>query len=297
MAYHFALVDVFSDRPFGGNQLAVFPDAEGIGEQTMQQLAREFNFSETTFVLPPRDPTRSFRVRIFTPDQELPFAGHPTVGTAAVLAGSGPARQTFVFEEGIGPVTVTVEGGMIRLHLQDPVCETTDEAPPATAVARALALPEEAIVDSWYAGIGLRFCFVRLTGRESVDQARLDRTAWEAAIAERWSPHLYVFAGDLRDGAHVYSRFFAPAVGVDEDPATGSAAASLVAGLAQRSPGRHGTYRLRISQGVAMGRPSTLQGTAHKENGLLTQVIVGGNAVVVGSGTMDLPAEAVRGAR
>jgi trans-2,3-dihydro-3-hydroxyanthranilate isomerase len=296
MAYNFALVDVFSDRPFGGNQLAVFPDAEGIGEQTMQQLAREFNFSETTFVLPPRDPSRSFHVRIFTPNQELPFAGHPTVGTAAVLARSGPARQTFIFEEGVGPVTVTVEGGMIRLHLQDPVCERTDEAPPATAVARALTLPEDAIVDSWYAGIGLRFCFIRLARPELVDQARLDRTAWEAAIAERWSPHLYVFAGD-RDDAHVYSRFFAPAVGVDEDPATGSAAASLVASLAQRSPGQHGTYRLQINQGVAMGRPSTLHGTAHKANGLLTQVIVGGHAVVVGSGTMDLPAEAVRRAR
>jgi trans-2,3-dihydro-3-hydroxyanthranilate isomerase len=297
MAYNFALVDVFSDRPFGGNQLAVFPDAEGIDEQTMQQLAREFNFSETTFVLPPRDPTRSCHVRIFTPSQELPFAGHPTVGTAAVLASVGPARQTFVFEEGVGPVTVTVEGGMIRLHLQDPVCESTDEAPPATAVARALTLPEEAIVDSWYAGIGLRFCFIRLSSPELVDQARLDRTAWEAAIAQCWSPHLYVFAGDLRDDTHVYSRFFAPAVGVDEDPATGSAAASLVASLVQRSPGEHGTCRLRISQGVAMGRPSTLHGTAHKENGLLTQVIVGGHAVVVGSGTMDLPAEAARCAR
>jgi trans-2,3-dihydro-3-hydroxyanthranilate isomerase len=297
MAYNFALVDVFSDRPFGGNQLAVFPDADGIDEQTMQQLAREFNFSETTFVLPPRDPARSCHVRIFTPTQELPFAGHPTVGTAAVLASSGPARQTFVFEEGVGPVTVTVNGRMIRLHLQDPVYESTDEAPPATAVARALTLPEDAIVDSWYAGIGLRFCFVRLASPERVDQARLDRTAWEAAIAERWSPHLYVFAGDLRDDTLVYSRFFAPAVGVDEDPATGSAAASLVASLAQRSPRQHGTYRLRINQGVAMGRPSTLHGTAHKKNGLLTQVTVGGHAVVVGSGTMNLPAEATPSAQ
>jgi trans-2,3-dihydro-3-hydroxyanthranilate isomerase len=297
MAYDFALVDVFSDRPFGGNQLAVFPDAAGISGQTMQQLAREFNFSETTFVLPPRDPASSFHVRIFTPNQELPFAGHPTVGTAAVLARSGPARQTFILEEGVGPVTVTVEDGMIRLHLQDPVYESTDEAPPATAVARALTLPEDSIVDSWYAGIGLRFCFIHLAGPELVDQARLDRTAWDAAIAERWSPHLYFFAGDLRDGSHVYARFFAPAAGVDEDPATGSAAASLVAGLALRSPGQHGTCRLRVSQGVAMGRPSTLHGTAHRENGLLTQVTVGGNAVVVGTGTMDLPADRLLASR
>jgi trans-2,3-dihydro-3-hydroxyanthranilate isomerase len=283
-------VDVFSDRPFGGNQLAVFPDAKGIGEQTMQQLAREFNFSETTFVLPPRDPAHTCQVRIFTPNQELPFAGHPTVGTAAALAGSGSARRTFVFEEGVGPVTVTVEGPMIGLHLQAPVYESTDEAPPVADLASALTLPEDAIVDSWYAGIGLRFCFVRLASRDAVDRATLDRRAWEEAIVDRWSPHLYVFAGEFGDDAHVYARFFAPAVGVEEDPATGSAGASLVASLAQRSPGQHGSYRLQISQGVAMGRPSTLHGTAHKDNGQLTQVIVGGHAVVVGSGTMTLPA-------
>jgi len=288
MAYAFVLVDVFSDRPFGGNQLAVFPAADGIGEQTMQHLAREFNFSETTFVLPPRDPARTCQVRIFTPNQELPFAGHPTIGTAAVLAAADPDRQTFHFEEGVGPVTVTVEGRMIRLQLQDPVYESTEEAPPS--VARALSLPEDAVVDSWYAGVGLRFCFIRLAGAELVDRARLDRTAWEASIADGWSPHLYVFAGELRDSGHVYARFFAPAAGVDEDPATGSAAASLVASLAQRSPGQHGTYRLRISQGVAMGRPSTLHGTAHQENGRLTQVTVGGDAVVVGTGTINLPA-------
>src|ERR1700733_9442544 len=106
MGFDFSLVDVFTDRPFGGNQLAVFPDAEGIADETMQQLAREFNFSETTFVLPPSDPSHTCRVRIFTPGRELPFAGHPTLGTAAVLAslndGEGEGRP-FVFEEGIGP--------------------------------------------------------------------------------------------------------------------------------------------------------------------------------------------------
>ena len=133
MGFDFSLVDVFSDRPFGGNQLAVFPDAASIADETMQRLAREFNFSETTFVLPPSDPSSTCRVRIFTPRQELPFAGHPTLGTAAVLArrnGAQAARQ-FVFEEGIGPVTVTVDGPEISLHLRSPRYEATDEAPPA----------------------------------------------------------------------------------------------------------------------------------------------------------------------
>jgi trans-2,3-dihydro-3-hydroxyanthranilate isomerase len=284
MGYEFTLVDVFSDRPFGGNQLAVFPDADGIDDRTMQQLAREFNFSETTFVLPPRDPANTCRVRIFTPNQELPFAGHPTVGTAAVLA-SGDAR--FVFEEGIGLVTVTVEGRIIRLHLTSPDYETSPETPPVTALARALTLPEDAIAESWYAAAGLRFCFVRLADRELVDRARLDKTAWEAGLAGGWSPHLHVFAVESA-GEHVYARMFGPAVAVDEDPATGSACASLVASLAMRS-GRDGTYRVRVDQGVAMGRPSVLEGAATVANGRLTEVVVGGQATIVGNGTMTLP--------
>jgi trans-2,3-dihydro-3-hydroxyanthranilate isomerase len=292
MGFDFTLVDVFTDRPFGGNQLAVFPDAEGIPDGTMQGLAREFNFSETTFVLPPRDPSHTCQVRIFTPHQELPFAGHPTVGTAAVLASLGEgdsAERQFVFEEGIGPVTVTVDGQTIRLHLYSPDYQTTDETPPAAAIARALALPEDAVADSWYAGVGLRFCFVRLSDPELVDRAVLDKAAWQAGIADGWSPHLYVLANDHRDAAHLHARFFAPAAGVDEDPATGSACAALVASLAQRSPEPDGTYRLRIDQGVAMGRPSTLEGTAHKRNGRLTEVAVGGRATIIGNGTMTLP--------
>jgi trans-2,3-dihydro-3-hydroxyanthranilate isomerase len=291
MAYDFALVDVFTDRPFGGNQLAVFPDAAGIPDATMQQLAREFKFSETTFVLPPRDPANTCQVRIFTPHQELPFAGHPTVGTAAVLADrSGePTGRRFVFEEGIGPVTVVVDGRTIRLYLHFPDYQSTEEAPSAAALANALALPEESIVDSWYAGVPLGFCFVRLATKDLVDRAALDRAAWQADLADRWSPHLYIFAGDLRDGARLYARSFAPAVGVDEDPATGSACASLVASLAQRSGWPNGSFRVQIDQGVAMGRPSLLEGTARKENGRLTEVAVGGHAVIVGSGTMTLP--------
>jgi trans-2,3-dihydro-3-hydroxyanthranilate isomerase len=298
MGLDFTLVDVFSDRPFGGNQLAVFPRAEGITDETMQQLAREFGFSETTFVLPPRDPAHTCRVRIFTPTQELPFAGHPTVGTAAVLAQTGAAEDAgdpaaerrFVFEEEIGPITVVVDGHGIRMHVRSPDYQTTDEAPPVSAIARALTLPEEAIADCWHAGVGLRFCFVRLADREAVDRAALDRAAWQRGVAGGWSPHLYVFAGELRDDARVYARFFAPGVGVDEDPATGSACASLVASLAQRSSRPDGTFRLTIDQGVAMGRPSILEGTAHQDNYRLTEVIVAGRATIIGNGTMTLTA-------
>jgi trans-2,3-dihydro-3-hydroxyanthranilate isomerase len=296
MGLHFSLVDVFSDQPFGGNQLAVFPDAAGIADQTMQQLAREFNFSETTFVLPPSDPSFTHRVRIFTPRRELPFAGHPTVGTAAVLASlsdDGAAEQRFVFEEGIGPVTVAVDGPAIWFRLRRPQYETTGETPPAAAIAKALTLPEDAIIESWYGGVGLRFCFVRLAGRELVDRAVLDKAAWAREIAGNWSSHLYFFTADDKgddQGTDVYARFFAPDVGVEEDPATGSACASLAASLAHRSAEQDGTYRLQIAQGVAMGRPSTLEGTAHKKAGQITEVAVGGRAAIVGNGTMTLSA-------
>ena len=294
MGFDFALVDVFTDRPFGGNQLAVFPDASGMADATMQQVAREFNFSETTFVLPPADPSYTCRVRIFTPRTELPFAGHPTVGTAAVLAGLSDGeddQRSFVFEEGIGPVTVVVDGPAIRFSLRDPDYQTTDDVPPAGAVARALALPDDAIAESWYGGVGLRFCFVRLTGGELLNRAALDKAAWSAGMTGAWSPDLYVFAGDFSDGARIQARFFAPGVGVEEDPATGSACASVVAGLAMRSPEPSGIYRLRIEQGVAMGRPSELEGTARKQDGRLAEVVVGGRATIVGHGTMTIPAE------
>ncbi len=292
MGLGFILVDVFSDRPFGGNQLAVFPDANGISDETMQLLAREFGFSETTFVLPPRDPSRTCRVRIFTPHRELPFAGHPTIGTAAVLAslsGTKVTEHQFVFEEGIGPVTVSVDGQTIRLHLRSPSYEVTGDTPSATAVAAALTLPRDAIAESWYAGIGLRFCFVRLADRELVDRAALDKVAWAAGIAGSWSPHLYCFAGDYRDDARLHARFFAPAIGVDEDPATGSACVSLIASIAHRSPEQDGTYHIQVRQGVAMGRPATLEGTARKEDGQLAEVAVSGSATIVGNGTMTLP--------
>jgi trans-2,3-dihydro-3-hydroxyanthranilate isomerase len=288
MGFDFSLVDVFTDRPFGGNRLAVFPDATGIADATMQQLAWEFNFSETTFVLPPSDPSCTCRVRIFTPRQELPFAGHPTVGTAAVLASLSDDKQ-FVFEEGIGPVRVDLDGESMRLYLDSPRYESSSEAPPTAEIARALSLPDDAISDSWYGGIGLKFCFVRLASPELVDRAVLDKDAWASGVVGTWSAELYVFAGDFRDRARVHARFFAPALGVDEDPATGSACASLAASLAQRSPEPNGTYRLRIDQGVVMGRPSALEGTARKEDGRIAEVVVSGFATIVGHGTMTLP--------
>ena len=170
MSHRFVIANVFTETAFGGNQLAVFPDARGLSDRAMQALAREFNFAETTFGLPPRDPRHTRRLRIFTPRTELPFAGHPTVGTAAVLACLGLVERrdsttTIVFDEGVGPVTVEIQLGgtaaFTRLVLERAI-ESPSMRPAGQAAAATLSLPQEAVVEAWFASIGLLFCFIRL---------------------------------------------------------------------------------------------------------------------------------------
>ncbi len=297
MSHRFVIADVFTETAFGGNQLAVFPDARGLSDRAMQALAREFNFAETTFVLPPRDPGHTRRVRIFTPAAEIPFAGHPTVGAAAVLARLGlieiaDGAAAVVFEEGVGPVAVDIRldgaSTVTRLTLQTDV-ESPADRTAREAVAAALTLPEGAVADAWFASVGLPFCFAHLTDRAAVDRAALDRAAWVAHLAGAWSPHIFMFAGDTRPESGLYARMFAPASGIAEDPATGSACATLAGTLAGRWPERAGAFAWRIDQGVAMGRPSRIEAAAEKRDGHVTRVQVGGSTVVVGEGSMTIP--------
>jgi len=296
--YRFVIVDVFTEVAFGGNQLAVFPDASGIPDRAMQALAREFNFAETSFVLPPADPRHARRVRIFTPKVEVPFAGHPTVGTAAVLARLGHVATpngdaAIVLEEGVGPVRVQIqqrgEATFARLELEAPV-QSPASRPERRAAAAALSIGEDLVLETWFASVGLPFCFVRLASKVAVDRAVLDRAAWSAHFASAWSPNLYIFAGDLAPGSLIHVRMFAPAFGVDEDPATGSAAATLAGCLAGRLPDADGTFAWQIQQGIAMGRPSHLEASAMKRAGALVKVMVGGHSVLMGEGTMTVPA-------
>lgn len=298
MSHRFIIADVFTETAFGGNQLAVFPDGRGVSDRAMQALAREFNFAETTFVLPPQDPRHLRRVRIFTPKAELPFAGHPTVGTAAVLTRLGlvpisDGAATIVLEEGIGPITVEIRlrGETVFAHLvTEKVVESPSTRPARKAAASALSLREEAVLETWFAGVGVPFCFVHVASRESVDRAVLDRAAWSANFASAWSPNLYFFAGGLAPGSRLYARMFAPALGIEEDPATGSGAAALAGCLAARSPGENGVFRWEIDQGIAMGRPSFIEASAEKRRGQTAKVKVGGATVLVGEGTMTVPA-------
>jgi trans-2,3-dihydro-3-hydroxyanthranilate isomerase len=291
MAHRFFIADVFTDRPFTGNQLAVFPDGRGLSDRAMQAIAREFNFAETTFVLPPKDPKHAAQVRIFTPKTEMPFAGHPTVGTAAVLARvervGVPGTITLEMGVGLVPVELARRGGDLYAHLiiERPI-EVPAVQPTAEAAAAALSLERSAVVETWFANGGVRFCFVRLADRAAVDRAQLDRAAWNRHFAKAWSPHLYFFAGDQE----LYVRMFAPALGIDEDPATGSGAVAMAGVLAGRLSAQEGTFTWRIDQGVAMGRPSRLEATAEKRAGQVVRVKVGGATVITGEGTMEVPA-------
>jgi trans-2,3-dihydro-3-hydroxyanthranilate isomerase len=294
MQHRFIIADVFTEQAFGGNQLAVLPDARGLSDRAMQSVAREFNFSETTFVLPPSDPAHACRVRIFTPSYEMPFAGHPTVGTAAVLAREGliPRDGRVVFEEGVGPVAVDVEvsdaRAFARLNL-DAQVQYAAERPSNAAAAAVLSLPAEAVREAWFASVGVPFAFIHLRDRETVDAAVLDAAAWKAEFEHSAGPSLFFFAGDLAAGSGLYARMFAPDMGIVEDPATGAASVTLAGSLADRLPEREGTFTWQIDQGVKMGRPSRIEAAATKRDGRAVRVMAGGAAVIVAEGTITVP--------
>ncbi len=290
MKYTFHIVDVFSSTPFGGNQLAILPDAAGISTEGMQKIAREFNFGETTFVLPKNDPANTCRVRIFSPRTELDFAGHPSVGTACALVmnqhvrPSDPIRLTL--EENIGPVTVDVtqrNGGFHGTLTLSEEIEAPTGAPAPADLAAVLSIEPSEVSQSFFAGVGVPMCFAQLNSNEAVDRATINRAAWTATLSRAWSPHLFFFAGNLRDGGRLYARIWAPALGVEEDNATGSAAAALVGAMASKHDFGGTAYRLSIQQGVLMGRRSEMEAEARKSGGVVSSVSVGGATAYIAS--------------
>jgi trans-2,3-dihydro-3-hydroxyanthranilate isomerase len=298
--YH--TLDVFTDRVFGGNPLAVFPDADGVPPGMMQRIARELNLSETVFVLWDAPPEGAdCRVRIFTPGTELPFAGHPTIGTAFLLAMLGRARgeggaARVVLGEGVGPVPVEVrmEGGRPAFAMLTAArLPETGPPPPAPAVvARLLSLDEADLGGSLgtaFASAGVPFLFASVRDRAALGRARIDGAAWERHLADAWAPHVYVMTDDAEGDATLRARMFAPAMGIAEDPATGGGVTALAALLAARDAAGDGTLRWTVEQGVEMGRPSRLHVEADVRGGALAAVRVGGAAVLVGEGEMTLP--------
>jgi trans-2,3-dihydro-3-hydroxyanthranilate isomerase len=292
-SYDFVQVDVFTDRRFGGNPLAVFLDGAGLSDQEMQSIAREMNLSETTFVLPPTRQDCAALVRIFTPGNELPFAGHPTIGTAWVLATQGRLAtdaSTTALEETVGRVPISFEGDASRpafvwMDHTDPVfgeplAERAD-------IADALGLTEADLLDEHpiqTGSTGVAFLYVPLRDASTVDRVVLD----PRALADVNLVGVFVFAPD--GPSRVYSRMFAPgASGIPEDPATGGASGALGAYVVERGIASLDTNGVIVSrQGEKMGRPSDIYIRLRLLDGRATDIQVGGSVVPVLEGVLTL---------
>ena len=309
--YRFVQVDVFTERVFGGNPLAVVFEADGLEDHQMQAIAKEMNCSETTFLMAPTRADCAWRVRIFTLAREIPFAGHPTIGTAWVLATEKllPAGATrFNLEEGIGPVEVTLEGEPTApsfLWMRHGEAKFGPELTDRAGFARALGLAESALLAGQpirTGSTGNTFLYIPLRDREAVDRVRLDVPALLAVQGEGPNLGVFVFAPDpdrARAGRgaaagepsgydKVYARMFAPHTsGVPEDPATGSASGPLGAYLVERglvAPG--GTVDIVSEQGTRMGRQSFIRIRVGTEGGRIREILVGGSVVPVIEGQL-----------
>jgi trans-2,3-dihydro-3-hydroxyanthranilate isomerase len=291
--YRFVTLDVFTDRRFGGNPLAVFPEAEGLTDAEMQSLTREFNLSETTFVLPPQDPANTARVRIFCPGFEMPFAGHPLVGTGTVLAERHPERSELTLEVPAGLVKVRIERGgdgrVASAVIAAPQPLSFGRDLPAADIAACCGLAESDFVLAGHrpvvASVGNPFIIAEITG-EALTRARPDHGAFRLAAAklgmeDRFDIHLYAHAGPGR----LRARMFAPLAGIPEDPATGSANAPLAALLLSLGNDAEGSWQ--VMQGVEMGRPSLLHVAAHREGDVI-RATVGGGSVAMLEGSVRL---------
>jgi trans-2,3-dihydro-3-hydroxyanthranilate isomerase len=286
-AYAFVTVDVFTDRRFGGNPLAVFPDARGMSDTDMQSLAAEFNLSETTFVLPPEDPAHTARVRIFNRTAEMPFAGHPNVGTGYVLARDGRDKDGVLrFEELAGLVEIKVDrdpaGALTGATIAAPQALSLGLELPAEAVAACAGIDRSDVLMGAHkpvmASVGVPFVFAEVSvaalTRAAPNAAEFRRTETDfPALKGRLALHLYA-----RDGVRIRARMFAPLSGTVEDPATGSANATLGALLLSLTQGDRANYE--IVQGVEMGRPSLLRVSARRA-GDGVRATVGGGCVPV----------------
>ncbi len=300
-AYDFHTLDVFTDTLFGGNPLAVLTDARGLSDEQMQAITREFNLSETVFVFPPDDVKHTRRVRIFTPGRELPFAGHPTVGTAFLLASLGmiplAAGETkIVLEEGVGPVPVTI-------HVQDGVPlsaqlsaaqapEFHDDVRSVDELAELLSLARDDIFTEGMrvqaVSCGVPFLIVPLVSRGAIARAKVNRHIWERTVATDWATEIYAFdASAATSSGAIRARMFAPALGIGEDPATGSAAVCLAAYLAVRAEDG-AVLEWTIEQGFEMGRPSVLEISAAMGAEGVEATRVAGKAVLVSSGRITV---------
>lgn len=300
MEIHFITVDVFTDRKFGGNPLAVVPDAAALSGAQMQAIAAEFNLAETTFVLPPRNSSHTAEVRIFTPRAELPFAGHPNIGTAFALAKESERQgravsDPMIFEEKAGLVRLTPlkEGASVlgaRLKPPQPLVRGDEIAADIIAAACSLAVSdiETANHQPCIASCGIPLAFAELKTRAALSTAHPRTEVFTKHLPAERVTGVLLYVKDQRGGFDLQVRMFAPLYGVPEDPATGSGNVALAGLLAGLRPEADLSLALRIGQGVDMGRPSLLEASAEKRNGEITALSIGGRCVPMIRGMLTL---------
>ena len=298
MQRRYITVDVFTDRAFGGNPLAVVLDAGGLSTEQMQAIATEFNYSETTFVLPPADKANDANVRIFTVRSELPFAGHPNVGTAFVLAtqaARAPARLKFEEKAGLVPVEIlTAQGNVVGAEFAAPQPLKKGATVDAKEAAAILSLSASDIKTDRHppqiASVGLPFLIVEIASREAVKRAKPDAAAFWKTFPAVGTDAVYFYTRDVpaaEQPLDLQARMFHPgAAGLSEDPATGSATGAAAAYLAELDAVRDGEVAMRIGQGFDMGRPSLLLTRVIKKNAAIVSTHVGGNCVQMMEGTL-----------
>ncbi|MDJ1158550.1 PhzF family phenazine biosynthesis protein [Chelatococcus sp. SYSU_G07232] len=301
MGRRFFTLDVFTGQALAGNPLAVVLDGQGLGDAGMQAIAREFNLSETVFVLPPEDQHQRASIRIFTPTTELPFAGHPTVGTAVLLGlldhGARHGALAFGLEEKVGlvPCAVEIEGegrGQATFTLPR-LPERVGELGEVADIAAALDLSPDDIgfdnhVPARYSA-GVPYALVPLSGRDALDRAKRRPSLWAAAFGDGPRANAFLYCREPVDAAHAFhARMFAPDLGTGEDPATGSAVAAFAGAIRDFDRPVDGEHALVIEQGYVMGRPSQIALTLTISGGKLVKASIGGRAVVVSEGALFL---------
>lgn len=297
-ALDFILLNVFSDRLAGGNQLAVFPSATGLSPENMAIVGRELKVNETVFVT--GEMPDGFTARIFSPHGELPFAGHPIIGTACLLAeqiGAGCNDLSFALHVPAGAVPVRVgelhgtpaQGARHAMLRAPTLPKKLDVSIDPAMLALMLGLEEPAVIGGKWKpaafSAGIPFLCVLLSSRDALSRARLNKGIWSASLEDSAAPHLYIFC--LEEDGTIHARMFAPAVGIEEDPATGAAAVALGGFLAAYATSSDGTFAFKIHQGVEIGRPSIIDLEITVIGGIPVVIEIGGHSVYLGHGSLS----------
>ena len=298
LEYKFYVLDVFTDKKFEGNQLAVFPFAEGITDEDMQKIAKEFNYSETVFITP-ADEENVRNIRIFTPASEVDFAGHPNIGAAMLLARIGEYSDEnqidIIFKEKVGDVP-------LRINFDNSVPQNAElstvklpekgDSPSIEEIAKVISLDVSDIVPTEVPlsfSCGLPFLFVPINSIEKLKQATLNQEHWKNHISQSWAPQIYLFTKETKlPTSDFHARMFAPALGISEDPATGSAAAALAGYISENIEKNDGTFTYVIEQGFEINRPSIIEMSFTQKNQKIESVKIRGNAVIFSEGKISI---------